>query len=109
MSLFSTPPFSAAGLAWTQILNGLGGGMSVVCVQVMVQASVPHEDMGIVISNLALWTYLFGGIATAVGEYYLQLYLFLRTVTEQWRFYDSSRFCLDVSRASLAVTFAKYS
>lgn len=108
MSLFATPPFSAAGLAWTQILNGLGGGMSVVCVQVMVQASVPHEDMGIVISNLALWTYLFGGIATAVGEYCLQ-HLFLRIVTEQWRFYDSSWFCLDVSRASLAVTFSRYS
>lgn len=59
---------SAVGLAWTQILNGLGGGMSVVCVQVMVQASVPHEDMGIVISNLALWTYLFGAISTAVGK-----------------------------------------
>lgn len=60
---------SDVALAWTQILNGLGGGISVVCVNVMVQASVPHEDMGIVISNLALWTKLFGAISTAVGEF----------------------------------------
>lgn len=60
--------YSAVVLFWTQILNGLGGGISVVCVKLMVQASVPHEDMGIVISNLALWTKLFGAISTAVGE-----------------------------------------
>lgn len=60
--------YSAVALAWTQILNGFGGGISVVCTNVMVQASVPHEDMGIVISNLALWTKLFGAISTAVGE-----------------------------------------
>lgn len=70
--IFFTPRhFRSVGLAWTQILNGLGGGISVVCVKVMVQASVPHEDMGIVISNLALWTRLFGAISTAVGAYML--------------------------------------
>lgn len=78
MFLFSPPSilsetngahlYSAVVLAWTQILNGLDGGISVVCVKVMVQASVPHEDMGIVISNLALWTKLFGAISTALGE-----------------------------------------
>ncbi|EIM82567.1 uncharacterized protein STEHIDRAFT_114457 [Stereum hirsutum FP-91666 SS1] len=50
---------TAIVLAWTQILKGLGGGNSVVCV----------KDMGIVISNLALWTKLFGATSTAVGEY----------------------------------------
>lgn len=59
---------SAVALAWTQILNGAGGGISLACVNVMVQASVPHEDLGIVISNLSLWTQLFGAIGSAVGQ-----------------------------------------
>lgn len=66
--LFDTRSSSSpVELAWTQVLNGLGGGISIVCVNVMVQASVPHEDLGIVIANLALWTKLTGAISAAVA------------------------------------------
>lgn len=60
---------AAVVLAWTQTLNRIDGDISAVYGKVMVQASVPHEDMGIVISNLTLWTKLFGAISTAVDEY----------------------------------------
>lgn len=57
-----------AALAFTQILIGLGGACSVVGTRVASQASVPHQDLGMVTANLALWTKLGGSIGSAISS-----------------------------------------
>lgn len=58
----STP--NTAELVFYQILIGIGGGFSVVATQVSSQASVPHQDMALVISLLSLWS----NIAASIGQ-----------------------------------------
>lgn len=58
---------NTTALAFTQILIGLGGACSVVGTRVASQASVPHQDLGMVTANLALWTKLGGSMGSAVG------------------------------------------
>lgn len=43
------------------------GAMSVIGSQVAVQASVPHQDMGLASANLALWTSVGGAIGNAIA------------------------------------------
>jgi hypothetical protein len=43
------------------------GAMSVIGSQVAVQASVPHQDMGLASANLALWTSVGGAIGNAIS------------------------------------------
>lgn len=45
----------------------MGGGFSVVSSQIATQISVPHQDMALAISLLALWTQVGGGIGRAIG------------------------------------------
>lgn len=54
-------------VAWSQILNSLGGACSVVGTRVASQASVPHQDLASIISQLALWTRLGGAIGSAIA------------------------------------------
>ncbi|GAA5919883.1 hypothetical protein JCM6882_001990 [Rhodosporidiobolus microsporus] len=56
-----------ARLVMSQVFTGLGGAMSVVGSQVSSQASVPHQDVALVIALLALWTAIGGAIGTAVS------------------------------------------
>ncbi|SJX61513.1 related to Siderophore iron transporter 3 [Sporisorium reilianum f. sp. reilianum] len=54
-------------VAWSQILNSLGGACSVVGTRVASQASVPHQDLASIIAQLGLWTRLGGAIGTAIS------------------------------------------
>ncbi|GAA5833832.1 hypothetical protein JCM11251_005980 [Rhodosporidiobolus azoricus] len=56
-----------ARLVMSQVFTGLGGAMSVVGSQVSSQASVPHQDVALVIALLALWTAIGGAIGQAVS------------------------------------------
>ena len=58
---------TSVALAWTQILISLGGAFSVVGTRGSTQASVPHEDLAVVIANLALWTKLGGAVGAAIA------------------------------------------
>ena len=59
---------STAELVWTQILQGLGGGMAAVASQVGAQASVPHADVAMVTAAVLLVTEIGGAIGSAIGE-----------------------------------------
>lgn len=54
-------------VAWSQILNSLGGACSVVGTRVASQASVPHQDLASIIAQLAMWTRLGGAIGSAIA------------------------------------------
>ncbi|KAJ7624500.1 major facilitator superfamily domain-containing protein [Roridomyces roridus] len=58
---------SDAVLVMSQILTSLGGACSVMGSQVASQASVPHQDLALVISLLSLWTSVGGGIGSAIA------------------------------------------
>ncbi|KAL7420081.1 hypothetical protein Q5752_005046 [Cryptotrichosporon argae] len=58
---------STAVLVMSRVLIGLGGSFSVITSQVASQGSVPHADMAIAISILALWTSVGGSIAEAIS------------------------------------------
>ena len=49
------------------MLIGAGGAFSVVGSRVASQASVPHQDLGLVISMLSLWSKVGAGIGSAVA------------------------------------------
>lgn len=55
-----------------QFLVGAGGAMSVVASQIAVQASVPHQDVALVISLLGLWTAIGAGVGSAVSAAHWQ-------------------------------------
>lgn len=54
-------------MAFTQVLVGMGGAFSVVGSRVATQASVPHQDMGLTISLLALWSRIGSSIGSAIA------------------------------------------
>lgn len=54
-------------LVWSQLLIGIGGGLSSVVCQVTAQAAVPHADLSIVISLLYLWTNIGYSIGAAIS------------------------------------------
>ncbi|CAO1631802.1 unnamed protein product [Sympodiomycopsis kandeliae] len=58
---------NTTALVFTQILNSLGGAMSVVGTRVATQASVPHADLAQVIALLALYTKLGGSVGSAIA------------------------------------------
>jgi hypothetical protein len=58
---------SDAELVWTQILQGLGGGLAAVSAQVGAQASVPHAD-AIITAIVLLLTEIGGAVGNACGE-----------------------------------------
>ncbi|CEP24785.1 str3 [Cyberlindnera jadinii] len=58
---------STAALVWTQILIGMGAACSVVGSQVASQASVPHQDMALVIALLSQWSSIGNAIGSAVA------------------------------------------
>lgn len=60
---------STAEIVWSQILQGMGGGMASVTQQVGAQASVPHADVAIVTAAVLLLTEIGGAIGTAIGTH----------------------------------------
>lgn len=54
-------------LVWQQLLVGIGGSFSVVGSRVASQASVPHQDLAIVISLLSLWSSIGSAVGSAVA------------------------------------------
>lgn len=49
------------------LVQGVGGSASVIASQVSSQASVPHQDVALVISLITLWTAVGGGIGSAIA------------------------------------------
>ena len=67
---------SAVELVWTQLLQGMGGGISAVTIQVGAQASVTHSDVAMVTAVVLLLTEIGGALGTAIGQpLYLHGYL----------------------------------
>ncbi|KAI0337328.1 drug:h+ antiporter [Trametopsis cervina] len=58
---------SDAELVWTQLLQGIGGGIAAVAAQVGAQASVTHADVAIITAVVLLWTEIGGAIGQAVA------------------------------------------
>ena len=58
---------SDAEVVWTQILQGMGGGMASVTIQVGAQASVTHADVAMATAVVLLITEIGGSIGTAVA------------------------------------------
>jgi hypothetical protein len=58
---------NAIVLIMAQILSSTGGAISVIASQTASQGSVPHNDMAIAISILALWTQVGGAVASAIS------------------------------------------
>jgi len=58
---------SYARLVMAQVLTGIGGAFSVIGTQVASQASVPHQDVALVISLLTLWTAIGASIGSAIA------------------------------------------
>ncbi|KIJ58509.1 hypothetical protein HYDPIDRAFT_178059 [Hydnomerulius pinastri MD-312] len=56
---------SDAELVWTQILQGLGGGLAAVSAQVGAQAAVPHADVAIITAIVLLLTEIGGAVGNA--------------------------------------------
>jgi hypothetical protein len=54
-------------LVSSQVLVGIGGAISMTSSYVAVQASVPHQDMGIAIAVLNLWSSVGSSIAIAIS------------------------------------------
>jgi nitrate/nitrite transporter NarK len=65
--LASSKPTDAI-LVCSQILIGLGGAVSVTSSYMAVQASVPHQDMGIAVAVLNLWSSMGSSIAIAISS-----------------------------------------
>ena len=61
-------PHRTAELVWTQLLQGMGGGLAAISSQVGAQASVTHADLAIVTAAVLLLTEIGGAIGSAVGE-----------------------------------------
>lgn len=60
---------SDAELVWTQIIQGIGGGIAAAAGQVGAQASVPHADVAIITAVVLLWTEIGGGVGSALGTF----------------------------------------
>ncbi|KAL1747554.1 major facilitator superfamily domain-containing protein [Schizophyllum fasciatum] len=58
---------SDAEVVWTQILQGMGGGIAAVAIQVGAQASVTHADVAMATAVVLLVTEIGGSIGTAVA------------------------------------------
>ncbi|KAK7447416.1 hypothetical protein VKT23_014125 [Stygiomarasmius scandens] len=58
---------SDAEVVWTQILQGLGGGIASACGQVAAQASVPHVDVAMATAVVLLLTEIGGSIGSAAA------------------------------------------
>lgn len=58
---------NVVAMTFTQILVGAGGAFSVVGSRVASQASVPHQDMALTISLLALWSKIGSAIGAAIA------------------------------------------
>lgn len=69
---------STAELVWTQILQGLGGGMAAVASQVGAQASVPHADVAMVTAAVLLVTEIGGAIGSAIGKSLMNNHIWAR-------------------------------
>ena len=65
---------SDAEVVWTQILQGLGGGLASVASSVVAQAAVPHVDMAITTAMVLLRTEISGAVGSALGECQLGLF-----------------------------------
>lgn len=59
---------SDAEVVWTQILQGMGGGIAAVASQVAAQASVPHVDVAMATAVVLLITEIGGAIGNAICE-----------------------------------------
>ncbi|KAH8118651.1 drug:h+ antiporter [Phellopilus nigrolimitatus] len=58
---------STTEIVWTQILQGLGGGMAAASMQVGAQASVPHVDVAMVTAVVLLVTEIGGAVGGAIA------------------------------------------
>ncbi|THH28555.1 hypothetical protein EUX98_g5621 [Antrodiella citrinella] len=58
---------SDAEIVWTQIIQGLGGGIAAAASQVGAQASVSHADVAIITAVVLLWTEIGGAIGSALA------------------------------------------
>ncbi|KAJ8081510.1 hypothetical protein PM082_007355 [Marasmius tenuissimus] len=58
---------STAELAWTQILQGMGGGIAAITSQVGAQASVPHVDVAMVTAVILLFAEIGNAIGNAIS------------------------------------------
>ncbi|KAH8431890.1 uncharacterized protein LDX57_009540 [Aspergillus melleus] len=63
------PHASTGALVMSQILNAMGGACSVVGTRVASQASVPHQDLAAIISQLSLWTKLGSSVGSAISSH----------------------------------------
>lgn len=61
-----TAPPNTASLVMNRVLVGMGGSFSVVGSRVASEASVPHQDLSLVISLLSLWSSIGGAIGSAI-------------------------------------------
>ncbi|KAH7360218.1 major facilitator superfamily domain-containing protein [Rhexocercosporidium sp. MPI-PUGE-AT-0058] len=62
------PNASTGALVMFQILISMGGACSVVGTRVASQASVPHQDLAAVISQLSLWSKLGSSVGSAIAS-----------------------------------------
>jgi MFS family permease len=58
---------NTSALVWVQILLGMGGAASNIGSQVASQASVPHQDVALVIALLLQWSTIGYAISAAIG------------------------------------------
>ncbi|KZV71867.1 hypothetical protein PENSPDRAFT_650291 [Peniophora sp. CONT] len=63
-----TATTSTGMLVASQVLTGMGGAFSVIGSQVAAQASVPHQDMTLVMALLSLWSSVGASIGSAIGS-----------------------------------------
>lgn len=54
-------------IVWSQLLQGMGGGLTVVSMQTSAQASVPHSDVATITAVVLLITEIGGAIGNASG------------------------------------------
>ena len=58
---------TTAILVCSQVLIGIGGAVAITSSYVAVQASVPHQDMGIAVAVLNLWSSIGSSVAIAIS------------------------------------------
>ncbi|PLB45227.1 hypothetical protein P170DRAFT_440373 [Aspergillus steynii IBT 23096] len=63
------PHANTGALVMSQILNAMGGACSVVGTRVASQASVPHQDLAAIISQVSLWTKLGSSVGSAISSH----------------------------------------
>lgn len=60
---------SDAEIVWSQLLQGMGGGLAHVCLTVAAQASVKHSDVAMATAVVLLVTEIGGSIGSAIGTF----------------------------------------